>query len=97
MYEEFFGLKAKPFQLSPDAAFFYPSREHQRALSFLQYGLDQGDGFIVIGRAISAGHTVTAESDPRDFNAAMAEPPVFHALASNSPSHDATACSQLRS
>ena len=39
MYKDFFGLTGKPFQLSPDARFFFPSKEHKRALSFLQYGL----------------------------------------------------------
>ena len=34
MYEEFFGFSGKPFQISPDARFFYPSKEHKRALSF---------------------------------------------------------------
>ena len=48
MYESYFHLSAKPFQLSPDVRFFFPSKEHRRALSFLQYGLSQGDGFIVI-------------------------------------------------
>ena len=72
MYEEFFGLTAKPFQLSPDAAFFYPSREHQRALSFLQYGLDQGDGFIVITGDVGTGKTMLVEMllsqlDPREL------------------------------
>ena len=57
MYEEQFGLSKKPFQLSPDAQFFFPSAEHQRALSFLQYGISQGDGFIVITGNVGTGKT----------------------------------------
>ena len=57
MYEDFFGLSAKPFQLSPDATFFYPSKEHKRALSFLEYGLSQADGFIVITGDVGTGKT----------------------------------------
>ncbi|MEM6707898.1 MAG: XrtA/PEP-CTERM system-associated ATPase [Pseudomonadota bacterium] len=57
MYEDFFGLSAKPFQLSPDASFFYPSKEHRRALSFLEYGLSQADGFIVITGDVGTGKT----------------------------------------
>ena len=57
MYEDYFGLSAKPFQLSPDAAFFYPSKEHKRALSFLEYGLSQADGFIVITGDVGTGKT----------------------------------------
>jgi general secretion pathway protein A len=71
MYNEFFGLSAKPFQLSPDARFFYPSKEHARALSFLQSGLSQGYGFIVITGDVGTGkttlvQTLLSELDPRD-------------------------------
>ena len=62
MYEEHFGLSAKPFQLSPDAAFFFPSKEHKRALSFLEYGLDQADGFIVITGDIGTGKTTIVQT-----------------------------------
>ena len=48
MYEEHFGLSAKPFRLSPDARFFFPSPQHRRALAFLEYGLHEGEGFVVV-------------------------------------------------
>lgn len=48
MYERHFGLTDKPFRLTPDARFFYPSDQHRRALAFLEYGLHEGEGFIVI-------------------------------------------------
>ena len=62
MYEEHFGLSRKPFQLSPDARFFFPSAEHQRALSFLQYGISQGDGFIVITGNVGTGKTTLVQT-----------------------------------
>ena len=62
MYEEHFGLTKKPFQLSPDASFFFPSAEHKRALSFLQYGLSQGDGFIVITGNVGTGKTTLVQA-----------------------------------
>lgn len=70
MYKDFFALTGKPFQLSPDARFFFPSKEHKRALSFLQYGLGQGDGFIIITGDIGTGkttlvQTLLAELDPK--------------------------------
>lgn len=57
MYESFFGFTAKPFQLTPDAAFFYASRGHRRAMSYLEYGLHQAEGFIVITGDVGAGKT----------------------------------------
>ena len=71
MYREFFGLTGKPFQLSPDTRFFFPSSEHKRALSFLEYGLSHGDGFIVITGDVGTGKTtlvqaLLGELDPKE-------------------------------
>jgi len=69
MYEEFFGFTGKPFQLSPDSRFFYPSKEHKRALSFLQYGLGQADGFIVITGDVGTGKTTLVQTLLGDLDA----------------------------
>ncbi len=57
MFEPYYGFSAPPFQLSPDPAFFYASRGHKRAFSYLQYGLYQGEGFITLTGEIGAGKT----------------------------------------
>jgi general secretion pathway protein A len=57
MYEEYFGLTGRPFQLSPDPAYFYGSRGHSRALSYLKFGVFQAEGFIVVTGSIGAGKT----------------------------------------
>ena len=57
MYEAYYQLKAKPFSLSPDPSFFFGSKGHKRAMSYLEYGLHQGEGFIVITGEIGAGKT----------------------------------------
>jgi putative secretion ATPase (PEP-CTERM system associated) len=62
MYESYYGFKEKPFQLSPDPRFFFATSHHQRALSYLQYGLDQGEGFIVITGPIGTGKTTIARN-----------------------------------
>ncbi|WDE12237.1 XrtA/PEP-CTERM system-associated ATPase [Thalassomonas haliotis] len=62
MYENYYGLNARPFLLSPDPKFFFASNHHQRALSYLQYGLDQGEGFIVITGPIGTGKTTIARN-----------------------------------
>lgn len=62
MYESHYGLNAKPFQLTPDPKFFFASKWHKRAMSYLQYGLSQGEGFIVITGDIGTGKTTLANS-----------------------------------
>ncbi|MBL4584160.1 MAG: AAA family ATPase [Pseudomonadales bacterium] len=57
MYEEFYDLTAQPFQLSPDPRFFFGSRSHNRAMSYLKYGLNQGEGFVVITGGVGTGKT----------------------------------------
>ncbi|GLX82083.1 XrtA/PEP-CTERM system-associated ATPase [Thalassotalea eurytherma] len=68
MYESYYGFKEKPFQLSPDPRFFFASNHHQRALSYLQYGLDQGEGFIVITGPIGTGKTTIARNLLNNIN-----------------------------
>jgi general secretion pathway protein A len=62
MYESHFGFSSKPFQLSPDPDFFFGSRGHKRAMAYLEYGLHQGEGFIVITGEVGAGKTMLARS-----------------------------------
>jgi len=62
MYESYYGFTERPFQLSPDPRFFFATDHHQRALSYLQYGLDQGEGFIVITGPIGTGKTTIARN-----------------------------------
>ena len=57
MFEPYFRLTAAPFQLSPDPRFFYSSRGHKRAHAYLQYGLYQNEGFIVLTGEVGAGKT----------------------------------------
>ena len=60
MYEEYFGLRYKPFQLTPDPDVFFESSAHSKAYSYLQYGLTQGEGFIVITGGVGTGKTTIA-------------------------------------
>ena len=46
MFEDFYGLTGRPFQLTPDPAFYFESLTHRKALSYLGYGLAQGEGFV---------------------------------------------------
>ena len=62
MYEDFYGLHDKPFALSPDPRFYYASKGHRRAMAYLEYGVQQGDGFIVISGEVGAGKTTLVRS-----------------------------------
>ncbi|OLQ75514.1 general secretion pathway protein GspA [Photobacterium proteolyticum] len=62
MYESHFGLSDKPFKLSPDPRFFFSSPHHEKATSYLKYGLSQGEGFIVITGPIGTGKTTIARN-----------------------------------
>jgi type II secretory pathway predicted ATPase ExeA len=55
MFHDFYGLTGKPFQLTPDPAFYFRSETHRKALSYLGYGLAQGEGFIVVTGEVGAG------------------------------------------
>ena len=57
MYESFYGLANKPFQLNPDPTFYFGSKQHRRAKAYLDYGVSRNEGFIVITGEIGAGKT----------------------------------------
>ncbi|ASY45035.1 MAG: XrtA/PEP-CTERM system-associated ATPase [Pseudomonadota bacterium] len=57
MYDQYYGLQSRPFQLTPDPHYYFESATHRKALSYLGYGLAQGEGFIVITGDIGAGKT----------------------------------------
>jgi putative secretion ATPase (PEP-CTERM system associated) len=55
MYDQFYGFTGRPFQLTPDPDFYFESVSHKKAMSYLGYGLNQGEGFIVITGEVGAG------------------------------------------
>lgn len=58
MYDGFYKLTRKPFQLNSDNDFFFKSEVHKRALAYMRYGLTQGEGFIVITGTPGTGKTM---------------------------------------
>jgi len=76
MYESFYNLQGRPFQLTPDPRFYYSSRTHKKAMAYLTYGLNQGEGFIIVTGDIGTGKTTLVRHlfdtlDRNDFIAAM--------------------------
>lgn len=57
MYDQYYGFTGRPFQLTPDPHFYFESGTHRKAMSYLGYGLAQGEGFIVITGDVGAGKT----------------------------------------
>ncbi len=65
MYDDHYGLTGRPFQLTPDPAFWFDTATHRKAMAYLGYGLSQGEGFIVItgdpgtGKTTLLGHLMS--------------------------------------
>lgn len=75
MYDSYYGFSARPFQLTPDSRFWFESATHRTAMSYLAYGLAQGEGFIVITGEVGSGKTtlvghVMESVDPSRLTAA---------------------------
>jgi general secretion pathway protein A len=57
MYEKFYGLREKPFALTPDPEFLYLGRHHSRALLQPEYGLENEATFVLITGEVGSGKT----------------------------------------
>lgn len=57
MYEAFFNLAKKPFDLVPNPEFLFLSRSHKKALAYLDYGIRERAGFILLTGDIGSGKT----------------------------------------
>jgi general secretion pathway protein A len=57
MYQLFYGLREKPFVLTPDPQFLFLSESHRTAIESLLYGIQQKEGFMVITGDIGTGKT----------------------------------------
>jgi len=57
LYEAFFNFRRKPFELLPNPDFLYPSRSHKKVLSYLDYGIREHSGFILLTGEVGTGKT----------------------------------------
>lgn len=62
MYEQFFNLKEKPFNMTPDPEYLFLTDKHREALAHLVYGIEQRRGFIVITGEVGTGKTTICRS-----------------------------------
>jgi general secretion pathway protein A len=75
MYEHFYGFTEPPFSLTPDPKFFFNGETHTHAYDLLKYGIDRGEGFIVVYGDIGTGKTTLCrtvlESIPKEVYTAL--------------------------
>jgi len=62
LYEKFYGFTNRPFNLTPDSSFFYPSQKHEEALNRLLVAISQRNGFAVITGEIGSGKTTVCRA-----------------------------------
>ena len=55
MYEDFYGLKALPFNITPDPRYLYFSNGHREAFEHIVFGITQKKGFVQITGEVGAG------------------------------------------
>jgi putative secretion ATPase (PEP-CTERM system associated) len=78
MYESFFGLNSKPFDLVPDPRFLYLGRAHQKALNHLQYGIQEGAGFVLLTGEVGSGKTTIIRNLVAQLDAGVCLAMVFN-------------------
>ncbi len=61
MYEAFFKLKEKPFNITPSHRFLYLSEGHKEALALLTYGVVERKGFILLTGDVGTGKTTVIQ------------------------------------
>ena len=82
MYQEFYGLREKPFSLTPDPQFLFLSESHRTAIDSLLYGIDQREGFIVITGDIGTGKTTICRAVLEKMDKNVKTAVIFNSLLS---------------
>ena len=82
MYQEFYGLREKPFVLTPDPQFLYLSDSHRTAIDSLHYGIEQREGFIVITGDIGTGKTTICRAFLEKLDKNIKTAVIFNSLLS---------------
>ena len=57
MYEDYYGFKELPFNVTPDPRFLYRSASHRDALAYITYGVFQRKGFVAVTGEVGVGKT----------------------------------------
>lgn len=83
MYEQFYDFQTKPFELVPNPRFLYQGRSHKKALNYLQYGLLERAGFILLTGEVGSGKTTIVRNLIKDMDQEVALSMLFNTKVSN--------------
>ncbi len=78
MYEKFYGLKEKPFNITPDPRFLYFSDTHKEALAYLRYAIKERAGFSVITGEVGTGKTTLVHALLNEVDGAVQTAYIFN-------------------
>jgi type II secretory pathway predicted ATPase ExeA len=71
MYEKHFAFKYKPFELVPNPAFLFLSQTHKKAITYLDYGIKEKIGFILLTGEIGSGKTTIVRNLIKNLNSSV--------------------------
>ena len=71
MYEAFYGFQENPFRLTPDPRYLFLSANHQEALGHLLFGVNEGNGVVVLTGEIGAGKTTLLRTLVSELDASI--------------------------
>lgn len=83
MYEKFFNLRTKPFELVPNPDFLYMSRSHKKAMTYLDYGIREKVGFILLTGEVGSGKTTLVKNMIKGLNGRVTLSKVFNTKVSS--------------
>jgi general secretion pathway protein A len=83
MYESHFGFDARPFALTPDPRFLFPSRQHRLALTMLEYGLDSQAPLLLLTGEVGSGKTTLVRRLIRDLDGGVCVGLISHTHSRN--------------
>lgn len=82
MYEEFYGLTAQPFSITPDPRYLYLSRRHREAMEHMLFGITQRKGFVQITGEVGAGKSTICRAVLAELGEGYATALIFNPVGS---------------